>query len=85
MRVIALAVSRDFQNQGVGSALIRKAEEYGRENRASVMLVNSGLKRIRAHGFYEKHSFYKKGYSFCKRLEQPDMEIETEDGGKNGF
>ncbi|MGF0033356.1 GNAT family N-acetyltransferase [Bariatricus sp. SGI.154] len=70
MRVIALAVARDFQNQGVGSCLIQKAEDYAKENNVSVISVNSGLKRAQAHQFYEKQSFYKKGYSFCKRLNQ---------------
>lgn len=68
MRVIALAVARDFQKQGVGSSLIQKAEDYAKHNDASVIVLNSGLKRTQAHRFYEKQSFYKKGYSFCKRL-----------------
>lgn len=68
MRVIALAVARDFQGHGVGSSLIRRAEQYAEENRISNIIVNSGLKRTSAHRFYEKLSFYKKGYSFCRRL-----------------
>lgn len=68
MRIIALAVARHFQGQGIGSALIQEAEKYANENNISIISVNSGLKRTEAHRFYEKQSFYKKGYSFCKRI-----------------
>ena len=68
MRIIALAVAHNFQRKGRGSSLIQEAERYANENNVSTILVNSGLKRIEAHQFYEKHSFYKKGYSFCKRI-----------------
>ncbi len=68
MRIIALAVSHDFQRRGVGSALIKEAEKYANENNISVITLNSGLKRRGAHAFYEKQSFYKKGYSFIKKI-----------------
>lgn len=68
MRIIALAVAHDFQRNGIGRALIQEAEKYANENDISIILVNSGLKRTEAHQFYEKQSFYKKGYSFCRRL-----------------
>lgn len=68
MRIIALAVTCHSQRQGIGSALIQAAERYANENNISTISVNSGLKRAKAHHFYEKHSFYKKGYSFCKRI-----------------
>ena len=68
MRIIALAVARHSQGQGIGSALIQEAEKYANENNISSISVNSGLKRTEAHRFYEKQSFYKKGYSFCKRI-----------------
>lgn len=67
MRIISLAVARDSQRQGVGSALSQEAEKYANENSISTILVNSGLKRTEAYQFYEKQSFYKKGYSFCKK------------------
>lgn len=69
MRMIALAVACDFQGQGIGSALVEEAEKYAQGNGVSVISVNSSLKREKAHRFYEKHSFYKKGFSFCKQIE----------------
>ena len=68
MRIIALAVACNSQGQGIGRALIQQAEKYAEENNISTIVVNSGLKRKEAHHFYEKQSFYKKGYSFCKQI-----------------
>lgn len=70
MRVIALAVDRAYQRTGVGSALMQEAEAYATEHGVTAIFVNSGLRRIEAHRFYEKQSFYKKGYSFCKWIER---------------
>lgn len=68
MRIIALAVKKEYQNKGIGKSLIQKAQNYGAENEISIIAVNSGLNRIVAHHFYEKQGFSKKGYSFTKLL-----------------
>jgi len=68
LRIIALGVSNKYQGKGIGTKLIDGAEEYAKENNISVLLVNSGLKRLQAHNFYEKNLFNKKGYSFVKKL-----------------
>lgn len=68
MRIIALAVKNEYQNQGIGKRLLYMAEHYGVENQIVVIAVNSGLQRIYAHQFYERQGFYKKGYSFCKSV-----------------
>ncbi len=69
-RIIALAVSKNFQRTGAGSKLIQEAEHYSKMNDVSAILVNSGLMRTTAHNFYKKQNFYKKGFSFCKRLKK---------------
>lgn len=68
LRIIALGVSNKYQGKGIGTKLIEEAEEYAKENNISILLVNSGLKRLQAHKFYEKNQFNKKGYSFVKKL-----------------
>lgn len=68
LRIIALGVSNEYQGKGIGTKLIKGAEEFAKENNISVLLVNSGLKRLQAHNFYEKNLFNKKGYSFVKKL-----------------
>lgn len=68
LRILALAVAREQQRLGIGSRLLAQAEQYARTQQATLLHVNSGLARSDAHRFYDKHDFYKKGYSFCKKL-----------------
>lgn len=67
-RIIAFAVKREYQRQGVGTKLLQTAESYLKEAHVELIAVNSGLHRIEAHRFYEKQGFYKKGYSFAKTI-----------------
>ena len=69
LRIIDLAVKEEYQNNGIGTALVKTAEEYAQNNSVAVIGVNSGLQRAVAHKFYEKQGFYKKGYSFIKTIE----------------
>ena len=68
MRVIALSVKENVQNQGIGTRLVEAAEECARKNGADIIGVNSGLTREKAHAFYVNRGFNKKGYSFVKVL-----------------
>lgn len=69
-RIIAFAVKREYQRQGVGTKLLQTAESYLKEAHVELIAVNSGLHRIEAHRFYEKQGFYKRGYSFAKTISQ---------------
>ena len=68
VRVIALAVSRAYRSQGIGSKLEARVEQYARETGANSIVISSGLNRNRAHVFYSNKGYEKKGYSFIKRL-----------------
>lgn len=48
--------------------LIKYSEKYAKNNNVSVITLNRGLTRLGAHSFYEKQGFYKKGYSFLKKI-----------------
>lgn len=54
----------------MGSLLFASAERIAAEAGVSVIAVNSGMGRVRAHVFYEKRGFVKKGYGFAKTLPQ---------------
>ena len=56
--IMGLAVDRDFQNRGIGRALLSKAEEWARDQGSTGLRLNSGMERKEAHGFYE-HCGYK--------------------------
>lgn len=69
-RIIAFAVKKEYQRQGIGTKLLQTAESYLKEAHVELIAVNSGIHRIEAHSFYEKQGFYKKGYSFAKTISQ---------------
>ena len=69
-RIIALAVKKEYQRQGIGTKLLQTVESYLKENHVELIAVNSGIRRTKAHSFYEKQGFYKKGYSFSKIISQ---------------
>ena len=68
MKVIALAVSNEYRRQGIGTALLKTAERWAKDNNVEVILLNSGLQRVDAHAFYESQGYYKKSFGFIKRI-----------------
>lgn len=66
IHIIALAVKTEYQRHGIGTKLIQVAESYAIEHGSAFITVNSGMQRIKAHGFYTNNGFYEKGYSFGK-------------------
>ncbi len=68
--ILGLAVAADFRRQGIGSALLKQAEEWARENGASSMRLNSGESRKQAHEFYRTQGYTdnKKQLRFIKDL-----------------
>jgi len=68
--ILGIAVSADFRRQGIGSALLKRAEEWARENGASSMRLNSGENRKQAHEFYRAQGYIddKKQLRFIKEL-----------------
>lgn len=69
-RIIAFAVKKEYQRQGIGTKLLQTAESHLKEDHVELIAVNSALHRVEAHCFYEKQGFYKKGYSFAKTISQ---------------
>ena len=68
--ILGLAVAADFRRLGIGSALLKQAEEWARENGASSMRLNSGESRKQAHEFYRAQGYTddKKQLRFIKDL-----------------
>lgn len=69
--VLGLAVNRSFHRKGIGSALLKQVENWGREKGAYAMRLNSGMKRTQAHIFYEKcgYQMVKEQKKFYKPLQ----------------
>ena len=68
MNIIALAVSKENRRKGIGTALLKTAEQWAKENNIEVILLNSGLLREDAHAFYESQGYFKKSYGFIKKI-----------------
>ena len=68
MKIIALAVSKEYRRKGIGTELLKTSEQWAKENNIEVILLNSGLQRKDAHIFYESQGYFKKSYGFIKRI-----------------
>ena len=68
--IVALAVSEKTRRGGVGTALVKKAEEWALQNGVHEVGLHSNMKRLDAHLFYEKIGYVKKSYWFYKKLEE---------------
>jgi GNAT superfamily N-acetyltransferase len=68
--VAALVVDEDFRGQGIGSLLVKRAEEWARENQFPLLRVRTNVKRTDTHRFYEREGFEltKNAYMFVKKL-----------------
>ncbi len=69
MKIIALAVSKEHRRKGIGTQLLRTAEQWAKENNIEVILLNSGLQRADAHTFYKSQGYFKKSFGFIKRIQ----------------
>lgn len=55
--ILGFAVDREYQNRGVGTALLKAMEQWAKDTGASGIRLNSGTARINAHRFYESRGY----------------------------
>lgn len=60
-----VAVDPEYQRQGIGKEMMRRAIQLATENGCYKAVLSSNLKRDVAHAFYESLDFERHGYSFC--------------------
>lgn len=53
LNILGLAVDSNFQGQGIGKKLMNSIEDYALKNNISYIRLNSNVRRIEAHKFYE--------------------------------
>ena len=53
LNILGLAVNSNFQGQGIGKKLMSSIEDYALKNNISYIRLNSNVRRIDAHKFYE--------------------------------
>ncbi len=52
--IMGIAVNKDYQHRGIGSALLRQVEQWARQTGAAGVRLVSGATRIGAHAFYHQ-------------------------------
>lgn len=68
LKINGLAAQENFQKKGIGTKLLKHAENYALEKGLSRLILNSGFQRTKAHGFYESKGFDKLSYCFTKKV-----------------
>ncbi|WP_454967993.1 GNAT family N-acetyltransferase [Gemella sanguinis] len=53
LNILELAVDSNFQGQGIGKKLMSAIEDYALKNNISFIRLNSNVRRVEAHKFYE--------------------------------
>lgn len=70
IRIVALVVDSKHRKQGIGDKLMKKAEEWAKEQGINKIALNSGNRSERndAHHFYMKQGFEGSATGFYKTL-----------------
>jgi predicted GNAT family acetyltransferase len=68
----AVVVEEKVRGQGVGSALVERAEEWARQHGARRIALTSALRRTRAHKFYTDRDYEHTGVRLAKNFVQSD-------------
>lgn len=53
LNILGLAVDSNFQGQGIGKKLMSSIEDYALKNNIIFIRLNSNVRRVEAHKFYE--------------------------------
>ena len=62
--VSSLITNEEDRGKGYGKLLLDHAAELARERNCKALILDSGLPRVAAHGFYEHYGFEKSCYGF---------------------
>ena len=66
----AVVVDEDVRGEGVGSALVKRAEQWAMEHGAHTVSLTSALRRKEAHEFYMNRGYEHTGVRLSRKLRQ---------------
>ncbi|WP_223829928.1 GNAT family N-acetyltransferase [Paenibacillus arenilitoris] len=69
-QISLLVTKKELEGRGIGSALVRYAEQWALEQGSHVLYLTSGMRpeRQRAHAFYRSAGFEATGCRFVKKI-----------------
>ncbi|MCJ8011841.1 GNAT family N-acetyltransferase [Paenibacillus sp. KQZ6P-2] len=75
VNVLGFVVKQKYRNQGIGSMLIERLEQWGKDNGFSGIKLLSHPSRIQAHRLYERrgYKFTKDQKNFIKKFDYEDQ------------
>ncbi len=68
-RISVLVVARSLGGRGIGSALLREAEERLQVRGCARVELTSGAHRTEAHDFYRRRGYQQQGLRFARELQ----------------
>ena len=68
VRILAMAVSQEYQGKGIGSRLLEQAEQYARHNNITQIMLTSNQNRLDTHRFYERNGYTAESFGFFKTI-----------------
>lgn len=63
-----VVVAESHRSKGIGKILTDYIEKLALEENCETMMLDAYLENEKAHAFYERQGFVKKGYHFLKRI-----------------
>ncbi|WP_457745992.1 GNAT family N-acetyltransferase [Sulfurimonas sp.] len=66
--IFDLVTDEKFRGQKYGTMMLEYLQDYAKTAACENMVLSSGMQRLEAHHFYEKHKFEKKSYLFVKTM-----------------
>ncbi|MDP2621218.1 MAG: GNAT family N-acetyltransferase [Hyphomicrobiales bacterium] len=66
-----VVVNPGFQDEGIGTAMMRFAARTCRDRGCYKLALSADVKRKRAYAFFERLGFQRHGYSFLLSFEEP--------------
>jgi GNAT superfamily N-acetyltransferase len=67
-RITMMVVAEGARGRGLGARLLAEAEQRLRDMGCGLVEVTSNVKRMRAHGFYQREGYERTSYRFAKPL-----------------
>ena len=68
MVIVGICVKQDLQGKGIGTKLMKRMEVFAKESNVFSIYLNSDIKRVDAHAFYERNGYRKHSYGFGKTI-----------------